>query len=93
MINSLKKNIFTKIGTPKAIISDEGKHFYNNQFTALLSKYGVKNQMALSYHLQMNDQAKISNRNVKRILEKQFKVHVRIGLRSWIIHCGLLDSF
>lgn len=38
----LKKNIFTKYGTPRAIISDGGKHFCNRQFASLLAKYGVK---------------------------------------------------
>ncbi|KAL5554623.1 hypothetical protein UlMin_042024 [Ulmus minor] len=37
----LKKNIFTRFGTPRAIISDGGSHFCNRQFSALLTKYGA----------------------------------------------------
>lgn len=33
-----KKSIFTRFGTPRAIISDGGSHFYNQVFTSLLSK-------------------------------------------------------
>ena len=29
VVNFLKKNIFTRFGTPRAIISDERTHFYN----------------------------------------------------------------
>ncbi|XP_019233590.1 PREDICTED: protein NYNRIN-like [Nicotiana attenuata] len=38
----LKKNIFTRFGTPRAILSDGGSHFCNKAFTGLLEKYGVK---------------------------------------------------
>nr|XP_033515023.1 uncharacterized protein LOC117279580 [Nicotiana tomentosiformis] len=37
----LRKNIFTRFGIPRVIISYNGSHFVNKQFAALLSKYGV----------------------------------------------------
>lgn len=37
----MKKNIFSRFGVPRAIISDEGSHFYNRSFDMLLSKCGV----------------------------------------------------
>ena len=46
----LKKNIFTRFGTPRAIINDGGSHFYNRNFEALLAKYGVKHKVATPYH-------------------------------------------
>ncbi|KAL5570863.1 hypothetical protein UlMin_020460 [Ulmus minor] len=48
----LKKNIFTRFGTPRAIISDGGSHFCNRQFSALLNKYGVRHKVATPYHPQ-----------------------------------------
>ncbi|XP_059309991.1 uncharacterized protein LOC132061144 [Lycium ferocissimum] len=36
----LKKDIFTRFGTPRAIISDQGTHFCNRIFDKLLLKYG-----------------------------------------------------
>ncbi|ERM97517.1 hypothetical protein AMTR_s04594p00005750, partial [Amborella trichopoda] len=39
VLRFLQKNIFTRFGTPRAIISDEGSHFCNKQFEALLSRY------------------------------------------------------
>lgn len=70
VVKFLKKNIFTRFGTPKAIISDRGTHFYNKQFAALLSKYGVTHKVATPYHPQTSGQVEISNREIKRILEK-----------------------
>nr|GEY95523.1 reverse transcriptase domain-containing protein [Tanacetum cinerariifolium] len=35
------KSLFSRFGTPKAIISDRGTHFCNDQFAGIMSKYGV----------------------------------------------------
>ncbi|KAL5577892.1 hypothetical protein UlMin_019591 [Ulmus minor] len=70
VIRFLKKNIFARFGTPRAIISDGGSHFCNKQFDALLSKYGVTHRVATPYHPQTSGQVEVSNRELKRILEK-----------------------
>ena len=70
VIKFLKKNIFTRFGTPRAIISDGGKHFCNHQFKTLLHKYRVKHRVATLYHPQTSSQVKVSNRELKRIFEK-----------------------
>ena len=44
--------IFTKYGTPRAIIRDEGTYFCNKMFDALLAKYGVKHKVFIAYHPQ-----------------------------------------
>ncbi|XP_062085811.1 uncharacterized protein LOC133791920 [Humulus lupulus] len=69
-MNFLHKNIFTGFGTPQALISDEGSHFYNKKLDALLVRYGVYHHTALPYHSQSNGQAEFSNKEVKSILEK-----------------------
>jgi len=70
VLKFLKKNIFTRFGTPRAILSDGGSHFCNKQFDALLAKYGVKHRTALAYHPQTNGLAELSNREIKQILQK-----------------------
>ncbi|XP_057723940.1 uncharacterized protein LOC130939889 [Arachis stenosperma] len=70
VINFLRKNIFSWFGVPRALISDGRTHFCNKQLETLLLKYGVKHKVATPYHPQTNGQAKISNRELKRILEK-----------------------
>ncbi|XP_060170960.1 uncharacterized protein LOC132601930 [Lycium barbarum] len=48
----LKKYVFSRFGTPRAIISDGGFHFCNRLFKNLLEKYGVKHKVATPYHPQ-----------------------------------------
>lgn len=48
----LVKNIFTRFGTPKTIISDEGTHLCNKLFEGLIAKYGVKHKVSTTYHPQ-----------------------------------------
>ena len=45
-------------------------NFANKIFAKLMSGYGIKHVMSLAYHPQTNGQAEISNREMKRILEK-----------------------
>ena len=66
----IRSNIFSRFGTPRAVISDEGSHFYNKLFASLLAKYGVKHRVSLAYHPQSNGQAEVSNGEIKKILEK-----------------------
>ena len=70
VVSFLQKNILSRFGTPRTIISDGGSHFANKQFAKLMSRYGIKHIMSLAYHPQTNGQAEISNREIKRILEK-----------------------
>ena len=68
--DSYKKNILSRFGTPRTIISDGGSHFANKVFEKLMNRYGIKHIMSLAYHPQTNGQAEISNREIKKILEK-----------------------
>nr|XP_027093596.1 uncharacterized protein LOC113714000 [Coffea arabica] len=70
VLRFLKKNIFSRFGIPKAIVSDEGKHFCNKQLDSLLFKYGCRHKTSLPYHPQANGQAELANREIKLILEK-----------------------
>nr|GEX81521.1 reverse transcriptase domain-containing protein [Tanacetum cinerariifolium] len=64
------KSLFSRFGTPKAIISDRGTHFYNDQFARVMSKYGVTHRLSTAYHPQTSGQVKVTNRGLKRILER-----------------------
>ena len=70
IVSFLQKNILSKFETPRTIISDGGSHFANKIFSKLMSRYGIKHLRSLAYHPQTNGQAEISNREIKRILEK-----------------------
>ncbi|KAL8088477.1 hypothetical protein AgCh_038304 [Apium graveolens] len=70
VLNFLHKQIFTRFGTPRVLISDEGSHFCNRKFTAMMKGYNVNHHIATAYHPQTNGQAEVSNREIKQILEK-----------------------
>ncbi|GKE53875.1 reverse transcriptase domain-containing protein [Tanacetum coccineum] len=64
------KSLFARFGTPRAIISDRGTYFCNDEFAKLMYKYGVTHRLATIYHPQTSDQVEVSNRDLKRILER-----------------------
>nr|GFA52750.1 reverse transcriptase domain-containing protein [Tanacetum cinerariifolium] len=64
------KSLFFRFGTPKAIISDRGTHFCNDQFARIMSKYGVTHRLSTAYHPQTSRQVEVTNRGLKRILER-----------------------
>ena len=75
----VKSNIFTRFGTPRAIINDGGSHFCNRTFGALLRKYCITHKIATPYHPQTSGQVEVSNREVKSILEKTMNLIRKIG--------------
>nr|GEZ07252.1 reverse transcriptase domain-containing protein [Tanacetum cinerariifolium] len=64
------KSLFARFGTPRAIISDRGTHFCNDQFAKVMRKYGVTHRLSTAYHPQISGQVEVSNRCLKRILER-----------------------
>ncbi|GJY72999.1 reverse transcriptase domain-containing protein [Tanacetum coccineum] len=64
------KSLFAWFGTPRAIISDRGTYFCNDQFAKVMLKYGVTHRLATAYHPQTSGQVEVSNRGLKRILER-----------------------
>nr|GFA10314.1 reverse transcriptase domain-containing protein [Tanacetum cinerariifolium] len=57
-------------GTPKAIISDRGTHFCNDQFSRVMEKYRVTHRLSTAYHRQTSRQVEVTNRGLKRSLER-----------------------
>ncbi|GJR80694.1 reverse transcriptase domain-containing protein [Tanacetum coccineum] len=70
VVDKFLKSLFARFGTPRAIISDRGTHFCNDQFAKVMSKYGVTHRLATAYHPQTSGQVEVSNRGLKRILER-----------------------
>ncbi|KAL0435403.1 UNVERIFIED_CONTAM: hypothetical protein Sradi_0248200 [Sesamum radiatum] len=70
VMDFLKANIFSRYGTPRAIISDRGTHFCNKMVSALLKKYNVTHRVSTTYHPQTNGQAEISNRGDQVYIRK-----------------------
>ena len=70
VLKFIQQNIFSRFGCPRAIISDGGTHFNNHQFCALLKKNGVHHRVTTPYHPQANGQVEVSNREIKKNIEK-----------------------
>ncbi|KAD6795899.1 hypothetical protein E3N88_06795 [Mikania micrantha] len=64
------KKLFSRFGTPRALISDRGTHFCNTMLEKALQRYGVTHHLATAYYPQTSGQVENANQGVKRILEK-----------------------
>ncbi|GKA70197.1 reverse transcriptase domain-containing protein [Tanacetum coccineum] len=78
VIKFLRK-LFARFGVPKALISDRGTHFCNSQLEKALQKYKVTHKLSTAYHPQTNGQTKVTNKAIKRILERS----VGYNLENW----------
>jgi hypothetical protein len=79
VLKFIKHNIFSRFGVPRVIISDNGSHFNNKYMAKLLTSYGVNHKNGTAYHPQTSGQVEVSNRELKRILEKT----VSSNLKDW----------
>lgn len=77
VLNFVKKNIFTRFGTPRALISNGRTLFCNELLGNLLSMYGVKHKATMAYHPQTSGEVEVSNRDVKQILEKTISASLK----------------
>ncbi|XP_026453249.1 uncharacterized protein LOC113354005, partial [Papaver somniferum] len=89
VLSFLKENIFSRFGTPRAIISDGGSHFCNRHFEFLVRKYGITHKVATPYHPQTSGQVEVSNREIKHILEKT----VNPSRKDWSIRLNALWAY
>jgi hypothetical protein len=70
VVKFIQANIFTRFGTPRAIIIDGDKHFCNRFLKTLLLKYSITHKVATPYHPSTSGQVEVFNREIKHILEK-----------------------
>nr|GEV26471.1 reverse transcriptase domain-containing protein [Tanacetum cinerariifolium]GEV26472.1 reverse transcriptase domain-containing protein [Tanacetum cinerariifolium] len=71
VVCKFSKSFFARFGTPRSIISDRGTHFCNDKFAKVMLKYDVTYRLATAYHPQTSGQVEVSNRGLKRILERK----------------------
>ncbi|GKD59184.1 reverse transcriptase domain-containing protein [Tanacetum coccineum] len=75
VVCKILKSLFARFGTLRAIISDRGTYFCNDQFAKVILKYGVTYRLSIAYHPQTSGQVEVSNRGLKRILERTVGEH------------------
>ena len=54
IVGFIQRNILSRFGAPRTIFSDEGSHFANKFFEKIMSRYGIRHVMGLTYHPQSN---------------------------------------
>ena len=54
VLGFIQRNILSRYGALRTIISDKESHFANKLFAKLLSRYGLKHIMGLDYHSWSN---------------------------------------
>nr|GEY19705.1 reverse transcriptase domain-containing protein [Tanacetum cinerariifolium] len=64
------RSLFARFETPRAIISDRGTHFCNDQFAKVMLNYSVTHRLDTAYHPQTSGQVEVSNHGLKRIFER-----------------------
>nr|GEW70277.1 reverse transcriptase domain-containing protein [Tanacetum cinerariifolium] len=70
VVGKFLKSLFARFGTLRAIISDRGTHFCNDQFPKVMLKYDFNHRLATAYHPQTSGKVEVFNRGLKRILER-----------------------
>jgi hypothetical protein len=89
VISFLENNIFSRLGLPLEIITDNGPAFIYVKLTHILAKLGVKNFTSLAYYPQGNGQAKSTNKNLVRIIkrlieDKPQQCHTLLTYALWV---------
>ncbi|GJZ55090.1 reverse transcriptase domain-containing protein [Tanacetum coccineum] len=88
------KSLFARFGTPRAIISDRRTYFCNDKFAKVMSKYGVTHRLSTAYHPQTSGQVEVSNRRLKRILERTVgENRYLVAPDSLMTLCGIMYPY
>lgn len=88
VIQFLKKNIFSRFATPRAIISDEVTHFYNREFDTFLTKYGSDIRQQHTITLKQVIKSRYQTQRLKALWRKLLVLQGRNSPINSTMHCG-----
>ena len=75
----LFKNIISRFGCPKNLVSDRGAHFLVSTIKAITIRFQIDHRITISYHPQTNDQTERVKGTLVTILRKT----IRDSKRDW----------
>ena len=71
--NFVWRAIICRFGIPRALVSDNGKHFDNAKFRDFCAELGIKNYYSSPAHPPSNGQAEVTIRNLKAALKTKLE--------------------
>ena len=84
----LRSNIFSRFGTPRALITDNDTHFCNKVIDKVLQKYGVHIVHLLHTTHSLTDKQRYQIGKSSIFSKRQLTAPGRIGLKRWTMHSG-----
>ena len=71
--NFMWKNIVSKFGVPKVLVSDNGRQFDNTLFRDFCAHFRIQNHYSSPAHPQVNGQAEVANRSLLKIIKTRLE--------------------
>ena len=88
----LYREIFSRYGVPKVLVSDRGQNFLSKLITALYQIFSVKRYHTSSYHPQTNSTYERLNSTLNRLFELIAMSLIRTGQLYYQVYLCLLDG-
>ena len=63
------KNIVSKFGVPKVLVSDNGRQFDNTLFRDFCAHFEIQNHYSSPAHPQANGQVEVANQSLLKIIK------------------------
>ncbi|XP_028075143.1 uncharacterized protein LOC114277450 [Camellia sinensis] len=84
------KNIITRFGIPRALVSDNGTQFDCGVYRELCNKYGIRPYFSSSAYPRSNGQVEASNKVILDGIKKRLERRKAGGLKRCPVCCGLI---
>lgn len=87
VIKLLQENVFSLVGVPEVIHSDNGSQFRAGEFQSFLTKLGVKQVFTAIYSPQSN-----SSERVNRSINAALRAYIKKDQKDWDLHLSEINS-
>ena len=71
--NFIWKNIVSRFGVPRVLVSNNGRQFDNTLFRDFCEHFGIQSHHSTPAHPQANGQAEVANQSLLKIIKTRFE--------------------